>query len=339
MIRHLLQAKRNLHPIAFVTFLLLILAPARSAAQRDTLRLRAINDTLAINTFGDTLSTGSLHDTTLVIIERWIPARDDSSESIQPAIPLSRESDASGNRKFLSRVFKASRSVLRRTSVAVGLNVGATAPLKLPDNSSILSYAPLFAPSIALEKKFIIHRRLYALAGLRFEYKGMKARAAVKNFHTEVPQRMDDQILIFAGAFTGENVTRVVGSYISIPIRIGVQITKGYSLEAGGFVALAITRIFSGKVENGYLWTHPTDSEPVSSKIPIASADYSFSDNISRMDAGVELYGSHSLGANLLLNVGLGVGLIPLFDTHHFKGIPFAMYNIYLNMALGYRFE
>jgi len=65
----------------------------------------------------------------------------------------------------------------------------------------------------------------------------MKARAAVKNFHTEVPQRTDDQILIFAGAFTGENVTRVVGSYISIPIRIGVQITKGYSLEAGGFVA------------------------------------------------------------------------------------------------------
>ena len=221
--------------------------------------------------------------------------------------------------------------------MAVGLNVGATAPLKLPDNSSILSYAPLFAPSIALEKKFIIHRRLYALAGLRFEYKGMKARAAVKNFHTEVPQRMDDQILIFAGAFTGENVTRVVGSYISI--RIGVQITKGYSLEAGGFVALVVTRIFSGKVENGYLWTHPTDSEPVSSKIPIASADYSFSDNISRMDAGVELYGSHSLGANILLNVGLGVGLIPLFDTHHFKGIPFAMYNIYLNMALGYRFE
>ena len=167
----------------------------------------------------------------------------------------------------------------------------------------------------------------------------MKARAAVKNFHTEVPQRTDDQILIFAGAFTGENVTRVVGSYISIPIRIGVQITKGYFLEAGGFVALVVTRIFSGKVENGYLWTHPTDSEPVSSKIPIASADYSFSDNISRMDAGVELYGSHSLGANILLNVGLGVGLIPLFDTHHFKGIPFAMYNIYLNMALGYRFE
>ena len=146
--------------------------------------------------------------------------------------------------------------------MAVGLNVGATAPLKLPDNSSILSYAPLFAPSIALEKKFIIHRRLYALAGLRFEYKGMKARAAVKNFHTEVPQRMDDQILIFAGAFTGENVTRVVGSYISIPIRIGVQITKGYSLEAGGFVALAVTRIFSERWKMGISGpTRPTRSQ------------------------------------------------------------------------------
>lgn len=308
-------------------------------AQRDTIHLHALNDTLAINALGDTLTVHLPHDTTLVILDRdpiSLPFPEGHSAEALTASP---NQPPQGKRKFLGRVADMSKTVLRQTRIKVGQNIGASAPFGLPENSTILSFAPIFAPSIAIEKKITIHQRLYVIAGIRFEYKGMKTRAAVENFQTEVPQAMNGQILIFAGAFTGENVTNVVNSYIAIPARIGVQITKNYALEAGGFVALATARSFSGRVQNGYLWTRPSESEPASSKIPIESAEYNFNSEVSRFDAGVELYGSHHLGANILLDAGLGVGLIPLFNRERFKGIPFTMYNIYLNIALGYRFD
>lgn len=317
----------------------LLLLPGASMAQRDTLRLQAINDTLAICPWGDTLLVNLQHDTTMVIVERPLlmmpplPACDTLGQ-LDTSIGA-----ASGKRNFFDRVTDVSKIILKQTRIKVGQNVGASAPFGLPENSTVLSFAPIFAPSIAIEKKFTIHNRFYGLAGLRFEYKGMKTRAAVEDFQTEVPQELDGQILIFAGSFTGENVTNVVVSYISIPMRVGFQITKNYALEAGGFVAFALSRGFSGKVENGYLWTRPSESDPGSSKIPISSADYNFNDKISKFDAGVELYGSHHLGANILLDAGLGVGLVPLFNLDKFKGIPFTMYNIYLNVAVGYRFN
>lgn len=324
--------------VAFV-FIYSIIATLSAAAQPDTVRLRAISDTIALSARGDTLSIPWRRDTMLIIVERpqQPPLHTAGNDEAQaPAI----SNTESGERNFFNRVADASRLVLKQTRVKVGQNVGASAPFGLPENSTVLSFAPIFAPSIAIEKKFALHKWFYALAGLRFEYKGMKTRAAVENFETEVPQEMDGQILIFAGAFTGENVTNVVNSYIAIPVRLGFQITKNYALEAGGFVALALSRGFSGSVQNGYIWTRPSEAAPTSTKIPVESAaEYNFSKNISKFDAGVEIYGSHHLGANILLDAGLGVGLIPLFNRNKFKGIPFTMYNIYLNVAVGYRFD
>lgn len=318
---------------------LLLLLPRASQAQRDTLRLHAINDTLVISSLGDTITVNLRHDTTVVIVDRSLPtplslpSRDTSALTSAPI------SAPRAKRKFLGRVIDVSKVVLKQTRVKVGQNIGASAPFGLPENSTVLSFAPIFAPSIAIEKKFTLHKWFYALVGVRFEYKGMKTRAAVEDFQTEVPQELDGQILIFAGAFTGENVTNVVNSYISIPVRLGFQITRNYAIEAGGFVAVAMARGFSGRVENGYLWTRPSEADPTSSKIPIDRADYNFNDKVNKFDAGVELYGSHHLGANILLDAGLGVGLMPLFNRNKFKGVPFTMYNIYLNVAVGYRFD
>lgn len=324
---------------AILSLFCLVLLPREAAAQRDTVRLQAINDTLALNILGDTLSVINLCDTTLVIVNRdYIYAIDSfATDTADAAIALNYATPR--NRNFFEKMLDASKVALKQTSVKVGLNVGATAPFGLPENSTVLSFAPIFAPSISIEKKFPIHGWFYALAGLRFEYKGMKTRAGVQDFQTEVPQESGGTISIVSGAFTGENVTKVVMSYFSIPVRMGFQITKNYALEAGGFVALAMTRGFGGKVEKGYLWTHPSDTDPTSGKILVESADYEFSSETSKFDAGVELYGSHHLGANIMLDAGLGVGLIPIFDNDKFKGIPFSMYNIYLNVAIGYRFN
>lgn len=321
---------------AFI-FALFATIPTTSRAQCDTLRVKAVGDTLAVSALGDTLTVKAQRDTIIVIVQR------------EPLAPLAAQSHlltdsasltpAKGKRTVMGKIADASMLVLKDCRIKGGQNIGATAPFGLPEGSTVLSFSPIFAPSIAIERQFTLYRWLYALTGVRFEYKGMKTRAGVQHFETEVAQEMDGRILVFGGNFTGENVTRVVSSYISIPLRVGFQITRNYAIEAGGFVAFAMTRGFSGKVENGYLWTKPTETDPSSSKIPIESADYSFDDNERKVDAGVELYGSHHLGANILLDAGLGVGLIPIFDREKFKGMPFSMYNIYLNIAVGYKFN
>ena len=89
----------------------LVLLPREAAAQRDTVRLQAINDTLALNILGDTLDVANLCDTTLVIVKRdYIYAIDSvSMDSAGAAIALNYATPR--NRNFFEKMLDASKAV------------------------------------------------------------------------------------------------------------------------------------------------------------------------------------------------------------------------------------
>lgn len=242
-------------------------------------------------------------------------------------------------RGFWGTVRNGAEVILKDFSVKAGVNFGATVPPGLPEGSTVISYSPIFAPAIVLEKSFTLYRWLYILTGLRFEYKGMQTKAAVENFSTQVVIEMGGELKTIAGNFTGINFTNITCSYIALPVRVGFQITPRYSLQAGGFVAWAMTNSFKGWVAEGFLWQAP-DEHGNSVRVPVEMpADYDFSREMNRLDAGVELYGSHKLTKHLLLDAGMALSLRPIFDPDEFKGMPFSMYHMYLQVALGYQFH
>lgn len=240
------------------------------------------------------------------------------------------------NTSFWGRTKDFSIQVFKGGAVKVGLNVGATAPLGVPEGVSVVSYAPNFAPVIALERDIDLHKGLFFSVGIQFEYKGMRTRAAVHDFYTEVEQADGDQVVRFAGSFTGDNVTSVNNAYATLPLRLGLRVTKGVSIKVGGYVSWALSTRFSGAVENGYVWTKPDDGSTTSNKIEVTSAQFDFSNKMGSWDFGVNLQSAHYLTDRFFLDAGLSFGLISTLQSS-FTGVSFPMYNMYLTVGAGYK--
>lgn len=238
---------------------------------------------------------------------------------------------------FFNQAKEISRKILTNGSCKVGLNVGATAPLGIPYGVDVVSYAPNFAPIIALERNFNIANWFYFNLGIQFEYKGMRTRAAVNDYYTEVAIPDGDNITKFAGSFTGDNVTAMNCSYATLPLRLGFRITKSYSLKVGGYISWALSRQFSGSVENGYVWTKIEEGSTTSDKIEVERADFDFSKHLKKWDAGLELLGTHRITEHFFVDAGVSMGLPSTFPSD-FTGVSFSMHHIYLALGVGYSF-
>lgn len=248
-----------------------------------------------------------------------------------------RDSGRSQPNSFLKQAKKLSRKMLTNGAFRVGINIGATAPLGIPEGVRVVSYAPGFTPVIALQRDFNIISWFYITTGVQFEYKGMRTRAAVHDYYTEVVQDDGESIIRFVGKFTGENVSMFNASYATLPLLLGFRITPGYAIEAGGYVSWAFSKHFRGSVENGYTWTEPEEGSSNSTKIKVSHADFDFSGHLRSWDAGVQVAGSHRLTEHFFLYAGLTVSVPTVFKPG-FNGVTFPMRNIYATMSLGYRF-
>lgn len=236
------------------------------------------------------------------------------------------------------RTKNLSAIVTRNAAVRVGLNIGATAPYGIPKGVGIISYAPIFASIFGFEKELYFAPRWFANVGLQLEYKGMRTRSEVHDFYTEVVQDDGQNVARVAGIFTGENVTRVSRSYITMPLHLGFVVGPHLLLKAGGYASFSLGQSFTGSVENGFLWTKPDPATGVSNKIFIERAEFNFSSKLRRWDFGVEAVATMILSDHLFMDLGLAFGVHEAFSSR-FTALPFKMYNIYASFCVGYRFS
>ncbi|MDR2222596.1 MAG: PorT family protein [Flavobacteriaceae bacterium] len=214
-------------------------------------------------------------------------------------------------------------------------SIGGAAPLGLPEEiREVNSFNP--GLQLGLEanatKWFSDEQKWGMRLGLRFESKGMKTDANVKNYLIEVNTDQGPS----RGYFTGDVHTSIKNTYITFPISAVYNITPKWNLYGGVFLSGLIDKSFDGYVHNGYL----RENSPTGLKVVFeddASADYDYSDDLNRFQWGFQFGGEWKLNKNFKLFADTSYGANKLFKKD-FEAISFSMHNIYLNLGFGYQF-
>ena len=216
--------------------------------------------------------------------------------------------------------------------VKAGFNIGGTSPLPLPrEIRAINSYSPTLAIAIEgdVHKQFE-NSRWGFLMGLRFETKGMKTNARVKNYHMEMTAKDGGYI---EGAWTGCVKTKVRMSYVTIPMLATYKATPRLELHAGPYFSYATDREFSGSAIDGYI----REGDATGEKAYVEEATYDFSDDIRNFQWGVQLGCEWRAYKHLNLYADLSWGINSMFPNH-FESVTFSMYPIYANLGFAYVF-
>ena len=234
-------------------------------------------------------------------------------------------------------------SLLRNYSyyARVAYNLGGTAPIGLPATiRSMNSYSlrPNFMLGVDAFHPFNEHWGI--MFGLRFENKGMKVDATVKNYHMKIVQEGQAQ----EGNFTGNVVTKVDQSLLTIPVQATYDISDKVRVKLGPYFSYVTSHSFKGYAYEGYLRNLGEDGGPTESKIELPSdapeqrGDYDFSDDMRKwqfgMAAGVDWYATKRWGGF----VGLTWGLSGIFKKS-FNVIEQTMYPIYGELGIIYQLK
>ena len=116
-----------------------------------------------------------------------------------------------------------------------GYNIGGTAPLPMPASiRSLNDYSFKANWSLGVDATKPLDDRWGVAVGLRFEAKGMKIDADVKNYHEVMVQ--GDQTL--DGMFTGSVVTDVRQWMFTVPVQASLKVCRNVDLRFGPYVSV-----------------------------------------------------------------------------------------------------
>lgn len=217
--------------------------------------------------------------------------------------------------------------------VIAGINIGAAAPLGLPDNiRKINSFNPLLLPSLGYEGSFYLCKKWRWGVGVRFDRKGMKVSDSVIYFQTLVQQTDGQNTATFEGAFSGTNTTEVHNSYITLPFFIELLPGKYWHYKLGFYTAFRLKGKFRGNVSDGYI----RNGGPTGEKVIIDQATFDFSDLQRDIDYGLHAGVERDLGKRIAVTASLQWGLHPLFPAS-FTGVSVPMYNIFGHLGAAIR--
>jgi len=210
-------------------------------------------------------------------------------------------------------------------SAKMGLNVGGTMPFPLPANiSKIENYSPNFAPAIEAEALRWLNKKFGVSAGIRFENKGMKSTALVKEFSMNFGD--------WNGKFEGTVDTEIGLNYLGLPILAHYALMENIFVYAGAYYAYLLDGKFKGAVSHGDI------NDGKSIKHFDKPEEYDFSNELRNYDAGLSI-GLNFLPYNehILFSFDFNYGLVSVFQSD-FKGIADDMQNIYGKFSIGYLF-
>lgn len=214
--------------------------------------------------------------------------------------------------------------------VIFGYNLGAIAPLSFPNTiRKIVSYSPLFTPTIGYEGTYEISPKWRLGAGLRFESKGMKVVDSVQYFHTMIKVEGDNpgEDVSFEGDFTGMNKTIAKTSYLTLPIFSEYRFEK-WNVRAGIYVSYLLSGNFHGEVYDGYI----RKGDSLGEKVIVKQASFDFASEIKEWDWGVNLGASRRLNKRWEV-YGLGqLGLEPIF-SESFRGVGYSLHQMFVTLG------
>lgn len=216
----------------------------------------------------------------------------------------------------------------------LGYNVGGTMPLGMPASiRSLNKYTLKATPAIEFDAYKPIDGKWGVMVGLRFENKGMKTDAEVKNYSMEMRQGGET----LSGRFTGNVVTDVDQWMLSVPVRATFDISRKVRLHLGPYVSYLLNNSFEGYAYDGYLRVGDPTGEKVEMGNDEASrGDYDFSDDMRKWQfgimAGADWYFSNRIGAF----ANLSWGLTGAFKSD-FKTIEQTMYPIFGTIGITYK--
>lgn len=220
-------------------------------------------------------------------------------------------------------------------NVRAGFSTGAATPAGIPASiRKIESYNPGFQPSVEVALGYRFAEKFGFATGLRFEQKGMTTKARVKAYYTTFNETDHNGTHSVTGYFTGRVKTKVKNSYLTLPLHLTYHNNSSFTYKAGGFVSLLLDNRFSGDARDGYI----RNQTPLGEREDIDAASYDFSENVRRINAGVEIGSDYRINSSLFASANLNYALTPLME-HGFRSIDFGMHNIYLNLGIGYRFQ
>ncbi|KUY31001.1 porin family protein [Elizabethkingia ursingii] len=219
--------------------------------------------------------------------------------------------------------------------IRANYSIGGSTPLGMPrEIRKIESYNPTLALGLeANATKWISEDKKWGIRlGVRVEGKGMKTKAEVKNYLTEIKQ---DNSKV-RGYYTGKVQTTVKNSYITVPISAVYRLSDKWNLYGGLYFSGLIDKNFDGYVSDGYL----RQNTPTGPKITFSegsTAIYDFSNEVRKFQWGFQLGAEWSMNKHFVLFPEFSYGINGLLNKD-FDAISFSMHNVYLNMGFGYKF-
>lgn len=219
--------------------------------------------------------------------------------------------------------------------VRAQFSIGGSSPLGLPrEIRSIDSYNPTMQLGLQahVTKWFSENSKWGMRVGIGFDGKGMKTKATVKNYKTEIIQQNE----YIGGYFTGKVKTKVNNTYFTVPVSAVYKLSDNWQLYGGLYVSALVDKTFDGSVSDGYL----KQDSPTGSQITFeadSSAPYDFSSELNNFQWGAQFGGEFKLNGHFVLFGDLTYGINQLLDKD-FTSIDFSMHNIYLNLGFGYKF-
>lgn len=255
------------------------------------------------------------------------------AETAEPATDVLAPADSIG-RPAADTDNNLLRAALRgwHVNVGAGFEIGGTSPLPLPRSiRKIESFNPLlnlYVEGIA-HKKFTKHWGL--ATGLRFEIKGMKTKANVKDYHMEMTA---DDGGFMEGAWTGHVETKVRNTYLTLPVLATYTFNNDrWQVSAGPYVSVLLDGGFSGAAYDGYIRHH----DPTGEKAYVTHATYNFSHDVRRWAWGLQVGGQFRAYKHLLVKVNLDWGFNSIFPAD-FESVTFKLYPIYGTLGFAYDF-
>lgn len=216
--------------------------------------------------------------------------------------------------------------------LSAGYLVGGTAPLPLPvEIRSIDGFNPglNFMIEGDAEKRFK-DTDWGIRFGIRFDTKGMTTDATTKNYHMEMNNPDGSKIV---GSWYGKVKTHVENIYLSIPVLATYTIGERWTLSAGAYVSFLLHGEFNGEAYEGYI----RDQNPTGERTDVSSATYDFSNDIRKVQWGLQAGGEYVIYKHLAVFANLQWGLNGIFPKNY-SCVTFPLYPIYGTLGFSYLF-
>jgi len=215
------------------------------------------------------------------------------------------------------------------------LSLGGASPMGIPSEiRKIEGFKPqtVLGIEVGATKWFKDNQKLGIRVGLKFEGKGMRTQALVKNYYTQIADETGAET---RGYFTGQVVTDVKNTYLTMPVLLYWNASKSWNFYGGFYFSALMGKSFTGHIYDGAF----REGSPIGELTTFeqtAKGLYDFSDEQKGFQWGNQIGAELRISNRFKLSLDLTMANSQLFKKD-FEAITFKMYNIFGNLGVVYK--